>query len=47
MAESIDLLLKDSAVRTALGSRGLRRYESVFSNEKIESCFIEALGTLR
>ena len=46
IAESIDLLLRDSSVRHALGQRGLRRYERQFTNEKIGNCFIEALTTL-
>ena len=46
MAESIDLFLRDSSVRNALGVRGLRRYESMFTNQKIEERFVEALETL-
>jgi glycosyltransferase involved in cell wall biosynthesis len=46
MAESIDLFLKDSSVRTTLGLRGLRRYEAMFSNEKIEATFLNAMSTL-
>ena len=46
MAESIDLLLRDSSVRNALGLRGLRRYERQFTNKKIENCFLEAMTTL-
>jgi glycosyltransferase involved in cell wall biosynthesis len=46
LAESIDLILKESAVSTALGLRGLRRYQSVFTNQKIESSLMNALSTL-
>jgi glycosyltransferase involved in cell wall biosynthesis len=46
IAESIDLLLRDSSVRNALGLRGLRRYERQFTNEKIETCFLEAMATV-
>ena len=47
MAESIDLLLRDSMVRNALGLRGLRRYESMFTNQRIEERFHEAMDTLQ
>ncbi|HJP94047.1 MAG TPA: glycosyltransferase [Pyrinomonadaceae bacterium] len=47
MAETINLFLKDSAVRDALAERGRHRYEAMFSNEKIESTFLKAMATLR
>jgi glycosyltransferase involved in cell wall biosynthesis len=47
MAESIDLFLRDSTVRNALGLRGLRRYESMFTNRKIEESFLAAMDMLR
>lgn len=47
VAESIDLLLRDSSVRNALAERGRRRYEAMFTNEKIESTFLEAMATLQ
>jgi glycosyltransferase involved in cell wall biosynthesis len=47
LAESIDLLLRDSSVRNALALRGLRRYESMFTNEKIEQRFLEAMDVLQ
>jgi glycosyltransferase involved in cell wall biosynthesis len=47
MAESIDLFLRDSSVRNALGQRGRRRYEAMFSNDKIESTFLKAIATLQ
>jgi glycosyltransferase involved in cell wall biosynthesis len=47
MAESIDLFLRDSSVSDALGQRGRRRYEAMFSNEKIESTFLTAMASLQ
>jgi glycosyltransferase involved in cell wall biosynthesis len=47
MAESIDLFVRDTAVRNALGLRGRRRYESMFTNEKIEHTFVEAMARLQ
>lgn len=47
MAESIDLLVRDTAVRNALGLRGQRRYEAMFTNEKIEQTFVEAMSRLQ
>jgi glycosyltransferase involved in cell wall biosynthesis len=47
MAESIDLFLRDGTVRNGLGLRGLRRYESMFTNQKIEEVFLQAMDTLR
>jgi glycosyltransferase involved in cell wall biosynthesis len=46
LAESIDLFLRDSSVRNTLGLRGLRRYESMFTNQRIEQCFVAALDVL-
>ncbi len=47
LAESINLFLRDSSVRNALAERGLRRYEIMFHNKKIESVFLKALATLQ
>jgi glycosyltransferase involved in cell wall biosynthesis len=47
MAESIDRLLRDQSVRDALGARGRRRYEAMFSNEKVERAFLEAMSKLK
>jgi glycosyltransferase involved in cell wall biosynthesis len=46
MAESIDLFLRDSSIRNALGLRGRRRYESMFTNQKIEERFVAAMDLL-
>jgi glycosyltransferase involved in cell wall biosynthesis len=43
IAESIDRLSRDTSVRKALGLRGLRRYETLFSNTQIQKCFLEAM----
>jgi glycosyltransferase involved in cell wall biosynthesis len=47
MAESIDLFVRDGAVRNALGLRGRRRYEEMFTNEKIEQTFVKAMSGLQ
>ena len=46
IAESIDRFVRDSAVSNALGLRGQRRYESRFTNEKIERTFLHAMSEL-
>ena len=47
IAESIDLFVRDSSVRNALGQRGYRRYQSMFTNEKIERVFLQAMSKLQ
>ena len=47
LAESANFLIKDESVAAALGLMGLRRYESKFTNEKIEAEFLQALDRLR
>ena len=47
LAESIDRIVKDEAVRAALGERGYRRYESMFTNEKVERIFLQAMSKLQ
>ena len=47
IAESIDLFVRDSAVRDALGRRGYRRYESMFTNEKAAHIFLQAMANLQ
>src|SRR5689334_1465463 len=46
IAESIDRFVRDSVVSNALGLRGQRRYESNFTNEKIEHTFLQAMARL-
>jgi glycosyltransferase involved in cell wall biosynthesis len=47
IAEAIDLFVRDSAVRDALGRRGYRRYESMFTNAKAAEIFLQALSKLQ
>jgi glycosyltransferase involved in cell wall biosynthesis len=47
IAGSIDLFMRDGAVREALGQRGYRRYESMFTNEKAAHIFLQALSKLQ
>ena len=47
IAESIDRFVKDESVRTALGERGYRRYESMFTNENAERIFLQAISKLQ
>ena len=46
IAESLDRFVRDSSVSKALGLRGQRRYESNFTNAKIERTFLQALAEL-
>ena len=47
IAETIDLFVRDRSVRDALGRRGYRRYESMFTNEKVERIFLQAMSKLQ
>lgn len=47
IVESINYLMRDNAVRTSLGLRGLRRYEQMFTQEKIEDQFLEVMSVLQ
>ena len=47
IAESLDRFVRDSAVSAALGLRGRQRYESMFTNEKIEHTFLQAMARLQ
>ncbi len=44
LAESIDYLNRDESLSAALGQMGRRRYEQVFSNDKIAEEFLKALN---
>jgi glycosyltransferase involved in cell wall biosynthesis len=44
LAESVNSIVGSSAVGEALGKMGLRRYEQHFTNRKIRTQFLEALG---
>jgi len=46
IAETVDRFVKDNSVRNALGQRGRRRYQTMFSNEKIERTFLQAMSKL-
>jgi glycosyltransferase involved in cell wall biosynthesis len=46
-AESLDFLIRDEALSSSLGLMGWRRYERLFTNEKIETQFLKALDGLR
>jgi glycosyltransferase involved in cell wall biosynthesis len=47
VAGSIDLFVRNSSVRNSLGLRGQRRYEEMFTNEKIERTFLHAISRLQ
>lgn len=47
IVESIHRLLRDTSLRNALAERGRRRYESMFTNDKIKSTFLAAMATLQ
>lgn len=47
IAESIHRFVTDEPVRNALGVRGQRRYESMFTNEKVERTFGQAMLKLK
>jgi len=47
VAGSIDLFVRNSSVRNSLGLRGRRRYEEMFTNEKIEGTFLRAISRLQ
>ena len=47
IVESINRLIKDESLRTSLGARGRRRYEQMFTNERIASSFLAAIATLQ
>jgi glycosyltransferase involved in cell wall biosynthesis len=43
LAQSLDSIVRDEAVGVALGLKGLRRYEQMYTNERIEEEFLRAL----
>jgi len=47
IAESIHLFVTNEPVRDALGLRGQRRYESIFTNERVEITFLQAMSKLQ
>jgi glycosyltransferase involved in cell wall biosynthesis len=46
LAESINFLVKNESLSVGLGLMGWRRYEQLYTNEKIEAGFLSALGNL-
>jgi len=44
IAETIDRFVKDTALREALGQRGQRRYQSLFTNANIELVLLDAMS---
>lgn len=47
LAESANFLIRDEELAATLGLMGLRRYERLFTNERIEAEFLQALAGLR
>jgi len=47
IAESINVFVTDHLVRDALGLRGQQRYQSMFTNEKVERVFLQAMSKLQ
>jgi glycosyltransferase involved in cell wall biosynthesis len=47
MAEAIDTLMKDEALRANLAEKGFNRYQQLFTNRKIEESFLKFMGELR
>ncbi|HWG42016.1 MAG TPA: hypothetical protein VN688_04460, partial [Gemmataceae bacterium] len=46
LAQSIDTVVRDEAVRRQLTERGWRRYQNFFCNQRIEHDFLQALRPL-
>jgi len=46
LAQSLDVIVKDKAVNRALREKGLRRYEQMYTNERIGDEFLRALDAL-
>lgn len=46
LAESIHSIVEDQSISESLSEKGWRRYQDRFTNEKIEACFLAAIGTL-
>lgn len=45
MAQAVDVLVRDEAANVALGLKGWQRYQQHFTNDKIESLFLQAIGS--
>lgn len=46
LAQSIDTVVRDAAVRRQLTERGRRRYQNLFANQRLERDFLHALRSL-
>jgi glycosyltransferase involved in cell wall biosynthesis len=46
LAQSIDTVVRDSAIRRRLTERGWRRYQNLFANERIQRDFLHAMRPL-
>ena len=46
MAASVGKIVRDEHVRLSLGEMGWKRYQNMFTNEKIEAMFLETLNNL-
>jgi len=46
LAESLDSIVRDESIGVRLGLQGLRRYEQLYTNERIEQEFLRALEAL-
>ncbi|MBA3765425.1 MAG: glycosyltransferase family 4 protein [Acidobacteria bacterium] len=46
LAQSLDLIARDESVGVAMGLKAQRRYEEMYTNEKIEAEFLRALDAL-
>src|SRR6185312_7069079 len=46
LAQSLDTVVRDAAVRRQLTERGWRRYQSLFSNQRIQRDFLQAIRPL-
>ena len=46
IAESIDVIMNESSIRSALGMKGFRRYETLFTNQKIENTFLACISSV-
>lgn len=47
IVESINRLMTDDSLRTSLGLRGVTRYQQMFTNERIERCFLDAVSKVQ
>ena len=47
MAASVGKIVRDEHVRLSLGEMGWKRYQNMFTNDKIEACLFEALENSR